>query len=247
MPQDPMRVSYSFGTGMTALGKKLLIIYSVIYILELLLEHWLHIPAVYFLQLWPFSSEGFQVWQIFTSPFIHNPLNPIGFLINCLIFYFFAGSVERSLGSSRFLILFYLSALGAAVSGLAFSNVSGFNTPFSGMMPSLLALVVIFGFLNPEAAILLFFIIPLKAKYISYGTILITILTFLAKVNPHGAYDIGGILFGYIYFRGPRNVFDPDLIYLKYSQWQFERKKRSFRVIDGGNKGKKDNDKPTYH
>lgn len=247
MPYRPMRTGFTFGTGLTPLGKKLLILYAVVYVSELLLEHWLHVPVVSLLQLYPVSSPAFHPWQVLTAHFIHDPTAPIGFLINCLVFYFFSGPAERLLTPDRFLILFYLSALGAVVCGLAFSGVSGFNGPFMGMMPSLLALVVIFGLSNPEATILLMFVIPIKAKYISYGTVLIAFLTFLAKVNPHGAYQLGGILFGYLYFRGPKNVFDPDSLRLKYRQWQFDRKKRSrFRVIDG-NKDKKDDDKPTYH
>jgi len=245
MNNGPMRMSYSFGTGLTALGKKLLIIYSIIYVLELLAVHWFNIPVISLLWLWPFSSEQFHIWQIFTSPFIHDPGAPVGFLINCLILYFFSGPVERVFGSKRFLTIFYLAALGASICGLALSSVAGFNSPFCGMMPGLLALVVIFGFLNPEATILLMFVIPVKAKYLSYGTILITLLTFLAKANLHGAYHLGGILFGWIVFKGPKNIFDPNLLYLKYQQWQFNRKKAKFKVIDGY-KDKK-NDKPTYH
>ena len=176
--------------------------------------------------------------------FIHDPNAPFGFLINALMLYFFAAPVENTLGSKRFLVLFYFAALGSVLFGLALSGVSGFNMPFMGMLSSLLALLVIFGLLNPEATILLMFILPVKAKYISYGTVLITVLTFLAKANPYGAYHLGGIFFGYLYFRGPKRVFDPNLIYLRYLQWQLKRKKAGFRVIDGD---KENEDKPTYH
>jgi membrane associated rhomboid family serine protease len=138
-----------------------------------------------------------------------------------------------------------LSALGGALCGLAFSSVSGFNTPFLGMLPSILSMIVVFGLLNPESTILLMFILPIKAKYVSYGTALITLLTFLAKVNPHGAYHLGGIFFGYIYFKGPRTLFDPNLIYTKYLEWQLKRKRSRFKVLDGNKK--KDDNKPTYH
>ena len=245
MSIDHSRMSYRFGTNLTRLGKRLLIIYGAIYIFELLCEHWLKIPFVSIFQLYPFKFDSFHIWQIFTHPFIHNPQAPIGFLINCLVFYFFAAPVEHAFGSRRFLILFYLSALGGAICGLAFSSVSGFNAPFLGMLPSLLSLVVIFGLLSPEATILLMFILPIKAKYLSYGTILVTILTFLAKANPYGAYHLGGILFGYIYFKRPGTLFDPDLIYLRYLKWKLNRKKSRLGVIDGGKK--KDDDKPTYH
>ncbi len=238
--------SFRFGSNFTQLGKRMLIIYGVIYVVELLFEHWLKFPVVNYLMIYPFSSDGFYIWQIVTHPFIHNPTAPIGFLINCLVFYFFAAPVEYAFGTRRFLTLFYVAAAGGAVCGLLFSSVSGFNAPFMGMLPSLLALVVIFGLLNPEATILLMFILPVKAKYLSYGTIVITLLTFLAKANPHGAYHLGGILLGYIYFKGPKNAFDLKIIVAKYYEWQFNRKKSRFTVIDG-KKNSKDDDKPTLH
>ena len=245
MNPDRYRMTYGFGSNLTLLGKRLLLIYGAIYILELLFEHWLKIPVVEVLQLYPFKHKDFHIWQLFTHPFIHNPRAPISFLINCIVFYFFAAPIENAFGSKRFLILFYFSALGGALCGLAFSRVSGFNAPFLGMLPSILSMIVIFGLLSPESTILLMFILPVKAKYISYGTALITLLTFLAKVNPHGAYHLGGILFGYIYFKGPKTILNPNLIYTKYLEWQLKRKRSRFKVLNGNKK--KDNDKPTYH
>ena len=245
MESDRFRMSYGFGSNLTLLGKRLLLIYGAIYIIELLFEHWLKIPIVEVLKLYPFKEESFQIWQIFTHPFIHNPRSPISFLINCLVFYFFATPIENAFGARRFLILFYLSALGGALCGLAFSSVSGFNAPFLGMLPSVLSMIVIFGLLSPESTILLMFVLPIKAKYLSYGTALITFLTFLAKANPHAAFHFGGIVFGYIYFKGQRNIFDPNLIYTKYLEWQLKKKRSHFKVLDGNKK--KDDDKPTYH
>jgi membrane associated rhomboid family serine protease len=242
---DRFRMTSGFGSSLTLLGKRLLLIYGAIYILELLFEHWLKIPVVGVLQLSPFKYKSFHIWQIFTHPFIHDPGAPISFLINCIVFYFFAAPVENAFGSMRFLIFFYLSAFGGALCGLAFSNVSGFNAPFLGMMPSILSMIVIFGLLSPESTILLMFILPIKAKYISYGTALITLLIFLSKANPHGAYHLGGILLGYIYFKGPRTIFDLSLIYTKYLKWQLKKKRSRFKVIHGNKK--KDDDKPTYH
>jgi len=225
----------------------MLIIYAVIYVIELLFEHWLKIHLVYQLMIYPFSSDSFYFWQVATHPFIHNPTAPISFLINCLVFYFFAAPVEYIFGTRRFLTGFYVAAAGGALCGLMFGSVTGFSAPFMGMLPSLLALIVIFGLLNPEATILLMFILPVKAKYLSYGTIVITLLTFLAKANPHGAYHLGGILFGYIYFRGPKDLFDPNRLAAKYLEWRFNRKKSRFTVIDGQKDKKDDDDKPTYH
>lgn len=237
-------MSFGFGSGLTPLGKKLLIIYAVIYVCELLLEHWFHKPIVYLLQLYPLAHPEFHVYQIFTHAFIHNPSAPISFLIDCLVFYFFSAPVEYAFGSKRFLILFYVSALGGAILGLIFSGVGGFNVPFMGMTASIISMVVIFGFLNPEATILLMFVLPIKAKYLSYGTILITFLTFLAKVNPAGAYHLGGILFGYIYFRGRGIMYDFQYWALRLQNWRHHKKRSRFTVVSGN---KDDNDSPTIH
>ncbi len=222
----------------------MLIIYAVIYVVELLCEHWLNVPLFFYGQLYPVQDPNFHFWQIVTHTFLHDPGHPFGFLINCLIFYFFAGPAEMAFKEKGFLILFYSAAFGGMVCGLLLSSVTGFNLPFSGMMPGLLAIIVIFGLLSPDATILLMFILPVKAKYLSYGTILITTLTFLAKANPDGAYHLGGILFGCLYFKGPQ-YFNPKMIYLKYHQRKLSNKKSKFKVIDGG--ADKDNDKPTIH
>jgi membrane associated rhomboid family serine protease len=244
MRQGPIQISYGFGSSFTRTGKRLLLFYVAIYILELLCEHWLAIPVVAYLQLYPFSHPDFHIWQIITHPFIHHPSAPIAFLLNCVVFYFFSGTVESSLGTRRFLTLFYVSAFGSAVTGLLFSSVTGFNAPFMGMLPSLLALVVVFGLLNPEASVLLFFVLPIKAKYISYGTVIVTALTFLAKANPYGAYHLGGIFAGYLYLVGPRHFFSLNRLHMMYLEWKLKRKKSRFQVIQGN---KDDNDKPTLH
>ncbi|KPJ57091.1 MAG: hypothetical protein AMJ42_04800 [Deltaproteobacteria bacterium DG_8] len=240
--------SYGFGSKLTLLGKRLLLIYGIIYVLELLFEHWFQISLVSALQLYPLKHWNFHLWQFFSHPFIHNPHSPISFLISCIVFYFFAGAVENAFGPKRFLFLFYTSALGGALCGLSFSSVSGFTAPFLGMVPSILSLIVIFGFLSPEATILLMFILPIKAKYLSYGTIIITLLTFLAKTNPHGAYHLGGILFGYLYFKGVGEFLNPRFIYLKYLEWELKRKRSRFKVVESDKK-KEDEDEatPTYH
>ena len=158
--------------------------------------------------------------------------------------YFFACSPFNPGACPSTGLLYFFAALGGAICGLIFHNMIGLFGPFMGMTPSILALIVVFGLINPEATIYFMLVLPIKAKYISYGTIVITLLTILAKANPYGAYHLGGMLFGYIYFKGPKNIFDPNVWYLKYLQWQYKRKKGRFTIVDGD---KKDEDKPTYH
>ena len=239
------RSPIGFGVSLTPIGKTMLIGYAAIYIFELVFQHWLAVPIYQWLALSPVNSGAFRIWQILTHPVIHNPGAPIGFLINCLMFYFFAGTVESALGTRRFIRLYVIAAGGGALIGSLFSAMSAFSAPFGGMMPSLLSLIVIFGLLQPESTILLMFVLPVKAKFISYATIAVTFLTFLAKANPYGAYHLGGILAAYLYFRPPSHLLNPNWWRWKlYEQAQKKRRSR-FKVING--KDKDDDDRPTIH
>jgi len=247
MRSETLRTSFQFGSGLTRTGKILLIVYGSVYVLELLCEHWLHIPLVSSLILFPPGHPLFHVWQILTHPFLHDPRSPLGFLITCLVFYFFSAPVEQRLGTRGFLVIFYVSALGAVLVGLPLSAVAGLGGPFFGMLPSLLSLIVVFGLMSPEATILLMFVLPVKAKYLSYGTVIVTALTFLAKANPNGAYHLGGILLGYLAFRGPGNLPDPRAWYNQYLLWRIRRRRGRFTVIEGNRDKDDDRSGPTYH
>jgi len=244
MQTQGFRRPIGFGTTLTATGKIMLIVYAAAYVLELIGEQWLGAPIYGLLALSPLNSGNFHIWQLFSHPVIHNPGAPIGFLIDCLVFYFFAGTIEAALGTRRFLRLYIAAAVGGAAAGLLFSSLTAFNAPYAGMMPSLLALIVVFGLLNPESTILLMFILPVKAKYISYGTVIVTALTFLARTNPHGAYHLGGIALAWFYFRSPTHWLDANWWRWKFFSHSQKKRRSKFTVIDGR---KDDDQKPTIH
>jgi membrane associated rhomboid family serine protease len=241
------RPAIGSGHSLTAVGKAMLIVYAAVYVLVLIGQQWLGLPVFRMLALSPLNSGHFQVWQLLTHPLIHNPGSPIGFLIDCVVFYFFAGTIEAALGTRGFLMLYAAAALGGAIAGLLFSGLASFSAPYAGMLPSLLALIVVFGLLRPESTILLMFVLPIKAKYISYGTVIVTALTFLAQTNPYGAYHLGGIGLGWLYFRSPTPWLDANWWRWKYFEYSQKRRRAKFTVIDGKNNDDDDDDKPTIH
>jgi len=233
-----------FNNPLTQTGKIMLIVYAAVYVVELLGQHWLGLPFYQMLALSPLGSGGFYAWQLVTHPLIHDPSAPIGFLIDCVVFFFFAGTVESALGTRRFLYLYIIAAFGGAVAGLLFSGLTSAMIPYAGMMPSLLGLIVVFGLLQPESTILLMFVLPVKAKYISYGTVIVTALTFLARTNVYGAYHLGGIGLAWLYFRSPAYLLDPNWWRWQYFNYSQKKHRSKFTVIDGK---KKDDDRPTIH
>ena len=245
MVQHHQRSPIGFSNPLTRIGKMMLIIYAAVYVLELIGVHWLGIPLYRMLALSPLASDNFYIWQLITHPFIHDPSSPIGFLIDCLVFYFFAGTIESALGTQQFLALYFIAALGGAVAGLIFSAFSAAMIAYAGMMTSLLALIVVFGLLQPESTVLLMFVIPVKAKYISYGTVIVTALTFLARTNVYGAYHLGGIGLAWLFFRYPSDWLDPNWWRWKHFEYSQRKHRSRFTVIDG--KKEDDDDRPTIH
>ena len=132
------RRTFGFGSSLTPVGKTMLIIYAVVYVAELIGQRWLGIPIFQTLALSAPNSGQFQIWQLMTHPFIHDPGAPIGFLINCLVFYFFAGTIESALGTRGFLQLYIIAALGGAVACLLFGSMVSIGVPCAGMLPSLI-------------------------------------------------------------------------------------------------------------
>jgi membrane associated rhomboid family serine protease len=245
MFQQGLRSTIGFNAPLTQAGKFMLIVYAAVYVLELIAVHWLGFPLYRLLALSPLTSGNFHLWQLVTHPLIHDPSAPIGFLIDCVVFYFFAGTIESALGTRGFLFLYIIAALGGAVAGLVFSALTSTIIPYAGMLPSLLALIVVFGLLQPESTVLLMFVLPIKAKYISYGTVIVTALTFLARTNVYGAYHLGGIGLAWLYFRSPSQWRDPNWWRGKYFEYSQKRHRSKFTVIDGE---KKDgDDRPTIH
>jgi membrane associated rhomboid family serine protease len=240
MQPQGFRSPIGFGVSLTPTGKIMLIAYAVVYVLELIGEQWMGISIYGMLALSSLKSGHFQVWQLITHPFIHNPGAPIGFLLNGLVFFFFAGTVENALGTRRFLNLYIIAAMGGAAAGLTF----GGPIPCAGMMPSLLALIVVFGLINPESTILLMFVLPIKAKYISYATVVVTALTFLARTNVNGAYHLGGIALAWIFFRSPTHWLDSNWWRWKFFEYKQKKRRSKFTVIDGENE---DDKGPTIH
>lgn len=174
--------------------------------------------AVFILQLLTADTQGYgswmtglfglsraglangYIWQIFTYAFLHAGLFHI--LANMLLIYFAGMRVEAMLGPKNFLFIYFMgAALGGAGQLLMSSN------PLVGASAAGFAILLVLTTMHPEMEItlLLFFILPirLKAKFLGYGSLLISLLFVLVRPNDnigHMAHLVGGIT-GWAYAR----------------------------------------------
>ncbi len=111
-----------------------------------------------------FSADAIahgQIWRIVT--FIFVPLsnqNPIVFALSLYLYYFIGNALEREWGSNKFTI-FYLF-------GVVLNILVGFLVGGASMHYINLSMFFAFATLYPDLQFLLFFIIPVKAKWLAW-------------------------------------------------------------------------------
>jgi membrane associated rhomboid family serine protease len=180
-----------------------MVVNVLIFALQEVNDAYLGYPIYKYLAL---SHEGLRegyVWQLLTFQFLHG--GPMHLLFNLLGIYFFGRPVEERLGKVGMLRLYLVSGIvgGLLQALLGWLLPRYFGFPVVGASAAVYGLITAFGMLDPEGVILLFFILPLRAKYfpiIAAAIALFYILVPTQTAIAHAAH-LGGILGGYAYLR----------------------------------------------
>ncbi len=145
-----------------------------------------------------------MVWQFITANFLHGGL--LHLVFNMLGLYIFGGAVEKVFNKKGFIKYFLICGAGGFVTAYTLWFVGIIpNNLYIGASAGVYGLLLAFSLLYPNKKILLFFIIPMKAKWLA---ILFGGLEFLMMFRNDGISHIGhlgGILAGlgyFVYMRG---------------------------------------------
>lgn len=176
----------------TAVGRIIVITVGVFFLQNL-------VPAVnMWLTLTPrLAVEHFQVWQFFTYMFLHGSFWHLFF--NLLMLWFLGTMIESVWGSARFMRYYLICGIGG---GLLHALVQ-YNASVVGASGAIFGLYFAAAMLFPDQQMYLYFLIPVKIKYLVIGLTVMQLAYGIA--GPSGtAYfaHLGGILAGAIMFRG---------------------------------------------
>jgi membrane associated rhomboid family serine protease len=238
--------SFAFGGGaVTPAVKFLLIANTAIFVLQLVLPHW----VIDLFGLVPFLVwRDFYLWQLFTYQFFHGGLMHL--LFNMLALWMFGCDLERRWGSEFFLKYFFVSVVGGAFLNTLF--VPGQMAPSIGASAGIYGILLAFGLIYPNQIIYFYFLFPIKMKYFVMIIGAIAIYSSLASGQSGIAHlaHLGGMVFGYLYLRGG-NRLGRWKFYNPWERWKLyqdrrrlARLKRRFQVLPGG---KDDDSGPTMH
>jgi len=180
------------------------------------------------------------VWQLVTYLFVHSPVQFTHILFNMLAVWMFGVELERRWGTRGFVKFYFITGVGAGLCTLAVSLLpfeaarSMYLVPTIGASGSVYGLLMAWAILFPHRQILFMMIFPLPAR--TY-VLIMGAIAFLSALGAGGSAvanvaHLGGLLFGYVYLKGPDNL-RLDLRY-RLTKWRMDRLRRKFNVHKGG-------------
>ncbi|MCL2592745.1 MAG: rhomboid family intramembrane serine protease [Defluviitaleaceae bacterium] len=132
------------------------------------------VSPVNIISLFAFDTSSImqgEIWRIFTFIFIPPNASPI-FILFALYFYWFIGSaLENKWGAFRFNIFYLCGIIGTIIAGL----ITGFATNFYLNLSLFFAFAVLF----PNFEVRLFFVLPIKIKWLAYVNLAFFVYEFI--------------------------------------------------------------------
>ncbi len=192
--------------------------------------------------LFTINSPFFKPWQVFTYQYLHGGFSHLFF--NMFALWMFGMELENLWGSKTFFIYYTVCGVGAGLANIfiapLFTTIAP-NVPTVGASGSIYGVLIAFGMIFPNRLIYIYFMLPIKAKYLVVIYILIEVFAVASQSQSgiaHMAHLGGGVVgFLYVYF-----------ILNKGKPFQFKDSSGSSGVFDGFKDmfDKKKDDTPTY-
>jgi len=181
------------------------------------------------------------IWQLVTYSFLHKGIGH--WFWNMFGLWMFGSAVESAWGTRRFVELYFIGVIGAAITTIALSFGHILGNPATatvGASGGIFAVLIAFGILFAEREIMMIpFPFLIKAKYF-VGILIVITLVLAISGGGDVAYvaHLGGLFFGWLYVRrGPKaalvNVNFSERYYgmrNSYYRWKRRRAAKKFEV-----------------
>jgi len=177
----------------------------------------------------------FRIWQPATYLFLHAGIWHLVF--NMLFLYFFGADLERTWGTHRFYVYYFLTGIGAGVINVVVKTVLDphatgimIATPTIGASGAIYGILIAAGILFPDRQVWLFpFPISIPMKLLVAGSIIIEFFLSLEVGGDNVSHvtHLGGALVGYLYLRRGLFMYRARNNFL---DWKRRRAKRKFEV-----------------
>ena len=158
----------------------------------------------------PGEVPGFYPWQMVSYSFLHGSFGHLFF--NMFALWMFGVQVENRWGSQRFGVFYFACVVGAALTHMVFAPLlmpGGLNVavPTVGASGGVYGILLAFGMMFPNQPIYLWFMVPIKAKWLVIGFGALELYSAVTGTSAGVANfaHLGGMVFGFLliqYWRG---------------------------------------------
>ncbi len=143
----------------------------------------------------------FRVWQLATYMFLHGGIWHI--LFNMFVLWMFGSDLERTWGSREFLKYYMICGIGAGIFNVLFQPTS--TIPIIGASGAIYGVLVAFALLFPNRTVFIYFLFPIKVKYLVIILVAVEFISSLGSSSGGGVAHLahlGGAVVGFIYIKG---------------------------------------------
>lgn len=138
-------------------------------------------------------------WTLVTYQFVHGS-SPFWFFISMLVLWIMAKPLEESWGSPRFLVFWLVATFGASLTATAL------KLPLYGDSGVGTSILLTFATLYPDVEFRLFFLIPVKVKYLAVVAVAWLAFSSLQMGILVGVANVAGMCTGYLFFLATRRM-----------------------------------------
>lgn len=190
-------IRFGFADRLTPAVKTLLIANAVVFVLQLLFEP--YITRLFALNATQVLPWNFQIWRLGTYMFLHADFWHLFW--NMFGLFMFGCAIEQQWGSRSFYRYYFLCGLGSALFALVpYDPIWGAN--IVGASGALYGILLAFAVMFPRQQILVYFVLPLEARYL---VLIFAGISFVSAL--YGAQGVahvvhlGGLVTGYVLLR----------------------------------------------
>ena len=132
-----------------------------------------------------------EVWRIITFIFVPGQASPFMLVIALYFYYWIGSTLEREWGTAKFNLYYFSGVLLTVIGTVLASLIAGINFTVAGTTYVNLSMFLAFAMLFPNTQVLLFFIIPIKMKWLAIADGVLFAVDILSSLF-HGSW--GGVV-----------------------------------------------------
>jgi len=184
------------------------------------------------LSLHSIEAGRFYVYQLITSMFVHLTFWHLFF--NMFALFIFGRTMEQYWGPKRFLSYYMITGIGAGLLQWIICAIQNEPAVCYGASGAVFGLLLAFGMTFPNAPVYLYFLFPIKAKWLVIGFGVIELLSGISsqpgvkEVNVGHFAHLGGMLFGLLLILYWRNKFRMHRFF-DFKKWFKKKPKISYQ------------------